>query len=85
MSKILRCTANDDIITIKAHVQADTVTFMFESPNQEKPWPPKKASSKTTQTSKFECATLPTKLKQMSKEKERERQCRIKFKIMPKT
>jgi proliferating cell nuclear antigen len=36
MSKILRCAANDDIVTIKAQDQADTVTFMFESPNQEK-------------------------------------------------
>ena len=36
MSKILRCASNDDIITIKAQDQADTVTFMFESPNQEK-------------------------------------------------
>lgn len=36
MSKILRCAANDDIITIKAQDQADTVTFVFESPNQEK-------------------------------------------------
>ena len=36
MSKILRCAANDDIITIKAQDQADTVTFMFEAPNQEK-------------------------------------------------
>merc|ERR1719500_44160 len=35
MSKILRCAANDDIITVKAQDQADTVTFMFESPNQE--------------------------------------------------
>ena len=31
MSKILRCAANDDIITIKAQDQADNVTFMFES------------------------------------------------------
>merc|ERR1712226_274185 len=36
MSKILRCASNDDIITIKAQDQADTVNFMFESPNQEK-------------------------------------------------
>ena len=36
MSKILKCAANDDIITVKAQDQADTVTFMFESPNQEK-------------------------------------------------
>merc|ERR1711934_691514 len=36
MSKILRCAAANDIITIKAQDQADTVTFMFESPNQEK-------------------------------------------------
>ena len=34
MSKILRCAANDDIITVKAQDQADTVTFVFESPNQ---------------------------------------------------
>merc|ERR1712222_184799 len=27
---------NDDIITMKAQDSADTVTFMFESPNQEK-------------------------------------------------
>ena len=31
-----RCAANDDIITVKAQDQADTVNFMFESPNQEK-------------------------------------------------
>jgi len=36
MSKILRCAANDDIVTIKAMDQPDQVTFMFESPNQEK-------------------------------------------------
>ena len=33
---LLRCAANDDIITVKAQDQADIVTFMFESPNQEK-------------------------------------------------
>ena len=32
----LRCAANDDIITVKAQDTADVVTFMFESPNQEK-------------------------------------------------
>jgi len=36
MSKIMKCAANDDIITMKAQDNADTVTFMFESPNQEK-------------------------------------------------
>lgn len=36
MSKILRCAANDDIITVKAQDQADSVTFVFESPSQEK-------------------------------------------------
>ena len=35
-SFIVRCAANDDIITVKAQDQADTVNFMFESPNQEK-------------------------------------------------
>lgn len=36
MSKILKCAANDDIITIKAQDEADSVTFVFEAPNQEK-------------------------------------------------
>jgi len=36
MSKILKCAGNDDIITMKAQDDADTVTFMFESPNQDK-------------------------------------------------
>lgn len=37
MAKILRCAANDDIITLKAQdSNADTVSFTFESPNQEK-------------------------------------------------
>ncbi len=36
MSKILKCAGNDDIITKKAQDNADTVTFMFESPNQDK-------------------------------------------------
>ena len=36
MSKILKCADANDIVTVKAQDQADTVTFMFESPNQEK-------------------------------------------------
>ncbi|VAI51052.1 proliferating cell nuclear antigen-like [Triticum dicoccoides] len=36
MAKMLRCAGNDDIITIKADDGSDTVTFMFESPNQDK-------------------------------------------------
>merc|ERR1712142_264648 len=36
MSKILKCASNDDIITMKAQDNADTVTFVFEAPNQEK-------------------------------------------------
>ncbi|CAH1793331.1 unnamed protein product [Owenia fusiformis] len=36
MSKILKCAGNDDGITIKAVDNSDTVSFMFESPNQEK-------------------------------------------------
>ena len=35
-SNFPRCASNDDIITVKAQDQADTVTFMFEAPNQEK-------------------------------------------------
>ena len=36
MSEILKCAATNDIITIKAQEQAEMVTFMFESTNQEK-------------------------------------------------
>jgi len=36
MSKILKCAGNDDAITVKAGDNADSVTFMFESPNGEK-------------------------------------------------
>lgn len=37
MSKIIKCASNDDIITLKADDNnPDTVTFLFESPNQEK-------------------------------------------------
>jgi len=34
MSKIMKCAANEDAITIKAGDNADTVTFMFESPSE---------------------------------------------------
>lgn len=33
MSKILKCAGNDDAITVKADDNADTITFMFESPS----------------------------------------------------
>merc|ERR1712216_885649 len=36
LSKILKCANNDDVITIKAEDEAEVVTFVFESPNQEK-------------------------------------------------
>ncbi|XP_014674296.1 PREDICTED: proliferating cell nuclear antigen-like [Priapulus caudatus] len=37
MTKIIKCSSNDDVVTIKADDNnPDTVTFMFESPNQEK-------------------------------------------------
>jgi len=36
MNKILKCASNEDIITVKAQDQADTVTFVFEANNQEK-------------------------------------------------
>jgi len=36
MAKMLKCAGNDDIITIKADDGGDSVTFMFESPNQER-------------------------------------------------
>ncbi|KAK6135811.1 hypothetical protein DH2020_030419 [Rehmannia glutinosa] len=36
MAKMLKCAANDDIVTIKADDGTDTVTFMFENPSQDK-------------------------------------------------
>ncbi|RDY09238.1 Proliferating cell nuclear antigen [Mucuna pruriens] len=36
MAKMLKCAGNDDIVTIKADDGSDTVTFMFESPTQDK-------------------------------------------------
>ncbi|CAI0392983.1 unnamed protein product, partial [Linum tenue] len=36
MAKMLKCAGNDDIITIKGDDGSDTVTFMFESPTQDK-------------------------------------------------
>ena len=33
MSKILKCASNDDVITIRADDEADSVTFIFESPS----------------------------------------------------
>ncbi|KAG5238301.1 proliferating cell nuclear antigen [Salix suchowensis] len=36
MSKMLKCAGNDDILTIKGDDVSDTVTFMFESPTQDK-------------------------------------------------
>lgn len=31
LSKILKCAANDDIITMKSEDNGDTITFVFES------------------------------------------------------
>lgn len=36
MTKILRCSAASDIITLKAREDGDVLTFMFESENQDK-------------------------------------------------
>lgn len=36
MAKMLKCAGNDDIITMKAEDAGDAVSFMFESPNQER-------------------------------------------------
>ncbi|XP_014287142.1 proliferating cell nuclear antigen [Halyomorpha halys] len=36
MLKIMKCAGNDDVLTIKAQDNADTVMFMFESQNQER-------------------------------------------------
>lgn len=36
MGKILKCAANDDVLTLRAEDSADAITFMFESAKQEK-------------------------------------------------
>lgn len=36
MAKILKCMGSDDVLTMKAEDQGDSVTFMFESANQER-------------------------------------------------
>eukprot|EP00591_Stephanopyxis_turris_P004171 CAMPEP_0195514914 /NCGR_PEP_ID=MMETSP0794_2-20130614/6160_1 /TAXON_ID=515487 /ORGANISM="Stephanopyxis turris, Strain CCMP 815" /LENGTH=259 /DNA_ID=CAMNT_0040643263 /DNA_START=208 /DNA_END=987 /DNA_ORIENTATION=+ len=36
MSKILKCSGNDDTITLKAEDTADSLTLMFESPSQDR-------------------------------------------------
>ncbi len=36
LSKILKCAGNDDVVTIKAEDGGDTITFMFESSDQDR-------------------------------------------------
>ena len=36
LSKILKCAGNDDIVTLKSDENADTLTLMFESPEQDR-------------------------------------------------
>ncbi|KAF2069588.1 hypothetical protein CYY_009092 [Polysphondylium violaceum] len=36
LNKILKCAGNDDFLTIKARDEADTVTFVFESPKSDR-------------------------------------------------
>lgn len=36
LSKILKCASNDDVITLKTAEGSDTLTLIFESPNQDR-------------------------------------------------
>jgi proliferating cell nuclear antigen len=36
MSRILKCANNDDVLTLKANDDSDTITFMFESPTADR-------------------------------------------------
>ena len=36
MGKILKCSGNDDIVTLKSEDEGDLLTIMFESPNQDR-------------------------------------------------
>lgn len=35
LSKILKCAANDDAITMKSEDNGDAITFIFESPSEQ--------------------------------------------------
>jgi proliferating cell nuclear antigen len=34
ITKVLKCAANEDVITLKAEDEGDTLTLMFESPSK---------------------------------------------------
>ena len=36
MAKILKCAGSDDMITLKTNDDSDSLTFMFESPSQDR-------------------------------------------------
>eukprot|EP01041_Mallomonas_annulata_P014144 gene14144-30116_t len=36
LSKVLKCAGNDDVITLKSEEGTDTLTMIFESPNQDR-------------------------------------------------
>eukprot|EP00162_Nutomonas_longa_P000348 comp10423_c0_seq1/m.12658 comp10423_c0_seq1/g.12658 ORF comp10423_c0_seq1/g.12658 comp10423_c0_seq1/m.12658 type:complete len:262 (-) comp10423_c0_seq1:105-890(-) len=36
LSKILKCAGNEDVVTLKADDDGDTLTLMYESPNQDR-------------------------------------------------
>lgn len=36
LGKILKCAGNEDVVTLKAEDEPDTLTLMFEAPNQER-------------------------------------------------
>ena len=36
LSKILKCAGNDDIMTLRAEDSGDNVTFVFESPSNDR-------------------------------------------------
>jgi len=40
LTKVLKCSGNDDVVTLKAEDTADTVTVMFESKSARLDFPP---------------------------------------------
>lgn len=55
MAKMLKCAGNDDIITMKADEQGDTVTFMFESPSKRHCLVNSRLLSSSSQSVRFAC------------------------------
>lgn len=56
--QVMKCANNEDIVTIKAEDQADTVNFVFESPNQDKACAPFEMNACAHRPRSVDCSHL---------------------------